>query len=85
MDLLVSLSGFTPETTLVAFELVQPRELLVISSENAEQRYAIIDEKLRGRLPPWKIRLHRCNPADPSDNPAPRRSRRSSTSPAARR
>lgn len=49
-DLLVSLSGFSPETTLLAFELLEPGRLLVISSASTRSKVNVIHEKLKGRL-----------------------------------
>lgn len=62
---LVSLSGFSPETTLLAFELVRPKKLTIISSENVSDKYDIIFDKLYGRLKPSQIEPHFCDPADP--------------------
>src|ERR1700754_58023 len=33
VDLLVSLSGFSPETTIIAFRLVRPAQLMIIGSD----------------------------------------------------
>jgi CRISPR-associated protein (TIGR02710 family) len=65
VDTLVSLSGFSPETTLLAFELVRPQKLTIISSENVSDKYDIIFGKLYGRLKPSQIERHSCDPADP--------------------
>ena len=65
VDTLVSLSGFSPETTLLAFELVRPRRFTVISSHNVSDKYDIISTKLSGRLKPSQIRFEPCDPADP--------------------
>jgi CRISPR-associated protein (TIGR02710 family) len=62
---LVSLSGFSPETTLLAFELVRPQRLTVVSSENVSDKFDIISTKLNGRLKPSQIRFEPCDPADP--------------------
>jgi CRISPR-associated protein (TIGR02710 family) len=65
VDLLVSLSGFSPETTLLAYELVQPTRLLVISSENTRQKINVIYEMLHGKLSPADIEPRYVNPVDP--------------------
>ena len=46
VDLLVSLSGFSPATTILAFELIRPRQLFVISSENTSDSIDVIHEHL---------------------------------------
>jgi CRISPR-associated protein (TIGR02710 family) len=65
VDLLVSLSGFSPETTLLAYELLQPKRLLVISSENTRQKINTIYEKLREKLSPADIEPRYVDPVDP--------------------
>lgn len=65
VDMLVSLSGFTPETTLLAYELVRPQRLMIISSANVSEKVDIIFDKLYGRLKPSQIQFHFCDPADP--------------------
>jgi CRISPR-associated protein (TIGR02710 family) len=65
VDLLVSLSGFSPETTLLAFELLRPPRLLVISSENTRPKVDIIHEKLSGRLAFSQFEHRYCDPVDP--------------------
>jgi CRISPR-associated protein (Cas_Cas02710) len=67
VDLLVSLSGFSPETTLLAFELVEPRRLLVISSENTRPKVNIIHDKLRDRLAFADFQHVYVDPVDPVD------------------
>lgn len=64
-DLLVSLSGYSPETTLLAFELLQPRRLLVISSDSTRAKVDVIHEKLRDRLRFSQFQHDYCDPADP--------------------
>jgi CRISPR-associated protein (Cas_Cas02710) len=65
VDMLVSLSGFSPETTLLAFELVRPKRLTIISSENVSEKLDLIIDKLHGRLRPSQIQHQFCDPADP--------------------
>lgn len=67
VDLLVSLSGFSPETTLLAYELIQPRRLLVISSENTRPKVNLIYEKLRDRLEFADFQHLYVDPVDPVD------------------
>jgi CRISPR-associated protein (TIGR02710 family) len=62
---LVSLSGFSPETTLLAFEFVRPQQLMIISSENVSEKIDVIYGKLHGRLKPTQIQFRLCDPADP--------------------
>lgn len=62
---LVSLSGFSPETTLLAFEFVRPQQLMIISSENVSDKIDVIYDKLHGRLKPTQIQFRLCDPADP--------------------
>ncbi|MFD0591992.1 hypothetical protein ACFQZ4_04975 [Catellatospora coxensis] len=96
VDLLISLSGFSPETTLLAYELLQPERLLIISSENTRAKVDLIYEKLRDRLTISNLELRYCDPVDPIDiyeivkgavrrRPGEPRAGRSSTSPVARR
>ncbi|GIG10779.1 hypothetical protein [Catellatospora coxensis] len=67
VDLLISLSGFSPETTLLAYELLQPERLLIISSENTRAKVDLIYEKLRDRLTISNLELRYCDPVDPID------------------
>jgi hypothetical protein len=67
VDLLVSLSGFSPETTLLAYELLQPSRLLVISSERTRVIFNVIHEKLQGRLSPAEIDRSYVDPVDPME------------------
>jgi CRISPR-associated protein (TIGR02710 family) len=62
---LVSLSGYSPETTLLAFEFVRPQQLMIISSENVSDKVDVIYDKLHGRLKPTQIQFRPCDPADP--------------------
>jgi hypothetical protein len=62
---LVSLSGFSPETTLLAFELVRPQKLTIVSSDNVSDKVDVIIDKLYGRLKPSQIQHYFCDPADP--------------------
>jgi hypothetical protein len=65
VDLLISLSGFSPETTLLAYELVRPARVLVISSENTRDKINTIYAKLDGKLAPADIEPRYVDPVDP--------------------
>jgi hypothetical protein len=66
VDLLVSLSGFSPATTILAFELVQPKRLLVISSEGTDGSIDVILEHLvPRRLRGSRLQYMRCKATDP--------------------
>lgn len=67
IDLLVSLSGYSPETTLLAFELTRPKELLVITSENTRPQIDIISDKLEGKLKSSRFRHDTVDPVNPLD------------------
>lgn len=67
VDLLVSLSGFSPETTLLAFELLQPPRLLVISSENTRPKVNVIKEKIGDRLEFSEFQHEYVDPVNPID------------------
>jgi CRISPR-associated protein (TIGR02710 family) len=63
VDLLVSLSGFSPETTILAFELLRPERLMIISSESTRDSVDVIQEALR--LPLSRIDVRYVDPVDP--------------------
>jgi hypothetical protein len=63
VDLLVSLSGHSPETTVVAFELLRPERLLVLQSEGSPQSIDTIVEHLN--CPPSRIEVRQVDPNDP--------------------
>lgn len=65
VDLLVSLSGFSPATTILAFELLQPKRLFVISSATTETSIDVIAAHLRDRLPMRYFRHTSCDGTDP--------------------
>jgi CRISPR-associated protein (TIGR02710 family) len=67
VPLLISLVGFSPVTTILSYELLRPRRLLVVTSAQAEESvdviagYVVADGRLRHR-----DFMHRwCNPTDP--------------------
>jgi Csm6 HEPN domain len=67
IDLLVSLSGYSPETTLLAFELTSPKQVLVVTSEKTLPQIDIINEKIAGRLKASEFRHDTVDPVNPLD------------------
>ena len=67
VDLLVSLSGFSPETTLLAYELIQPPRLLVISSDNTRPQVDMIHKKIGDRLEFSQFMHEYVDPVNPID------------------
>lgn len=63
IDLLVSLSGFSPETTILAFELLRPQRLMIIASEEARASVDIIQQALQ--LPLSRLDVRYADPIDP--------------------
>jgi CRISPR-associated protein (TIGR02710 family) len=63
VDLLVSLSGHSPETTVVAFEMLLPDRLLVLQSEAASQSIDVVAEHASVR--PSRIKPCLVDPNDP--------------------
>lgn len=54
--LLISVLGYSPETTLLVFELLQPERLLVIANRDAEEKLDWIYERL---IAPGKLQFSR--------------------------
>jgi hypothetical protein len=66
VDLLVSLSGFSPATTILAFELVRPEQLFVISSAGTSGSIDVINDHLvPSRLRASQFRHKKCDGTDP--------------------
>jgi CRISPR-associated protein (TIGR02710 family) len=63
VDLLVSLSGFSPETTILAFELLRPKRLMIVGSEATRDSVDVIHETLK--LPLSRLYVEDCDPTDP--------------------
>jgi hypothetical protein len=63
VDLLISLSGFSPETTVMAYEYLQPKRLLVIGTEQAFDGVDFIQQTLR--LTAARFEWQCVNPVDP--------------------
>ncbi|WP_326551930.1 TIGR02710 family CRISPR-associated CARF protein [Micromonospora sp. NBC_01813] len=66
VDLLISLSGFSPETTLLAFALTRPARILIITSEGTQKTIDAIWEKLAGKIKFSEARHVTCDPVDPT-------------------
>lgn len=67
VDLLVSLSGYTPETTLLAYELIRPKRLHVVSSDNTMAQVNVIWDKIKDRLSISEFTHDRVDPVNPLD------------------
>lgn len=67
VDLLVSLSGFSPMTTILAYELLRPNRLFVISSEGTDRSIDVIHDYVigRGKLSASRFRHEPCDGIDP--------------------
>lgn len=67
VDLLVSLAGFSPATTILAYELLQPVRVLAVYSEEATEGIDAIHQHLvlSGRLRASDFNYEPCNPTDP--------------------
>jgi len=66
VDLLVSLSGFSPATTILAFELIRPEQLFVISSAGTSGSIDVINDHLvPNRLRASRFRHKKCDGTDP--------------------
>lgn len=65
-DLLISLSGFSPATTILAYEILRPQKVLIIVSEGSEQSLNVIGEHLvkKGGLPHSKFAHRSCDPSN---------------------
>jgi hypothetical protein len=65
VDLLVSVAGFSPETTIITAGVLRPEQILVISSEVAYGMIDIIGEfVMKQGLRLSQFRHESCNPAD---------------------
>lgn len=67
VDLLVSLSGFSPATTILAYNLLKPKEILVITSHEAEEGIDTIATHIIGpkKLNHRQFKQTKCVPTDP--------------------
>lgn len=67
VDLLVSVAGMTPETTIITAAVFQPCEVLVISSDGLHENVDTIgDFLMKGGLRPSQFHHERCTAADMS-------------------
>lgn len=64
VDLLVSLSGHSPETTVVAFELLRPERVLILQSEGSPQSIDTIAKYVN--CPLSRIEVQQVDPNEPS-------------------
>jgi hypothetical protein len=67
VDLLISVTGFSPRTTILAFEVLRPRRLVVIPSENARGSVNTIARYVvgEGGLEHADFSQRPCVPTDP--------------------
>jgi CRISPR-associated protein (TIGR02710 family) len=67
VDLLISLTGFSPRITVLAYKIMLPERLVVISSENAWASFNVIHKHVLadGRLQPADLSSRPCVATDP--------------------
>ncbi len=67
VELLVSLAGFSPGTTVVTYEVLRPQHVLIVSGVETEQFVDVIGEHLvrAGRLTSSQFRQATCDPTNP--------------------
>jgi CRISPR-associated protein (TIGR02710 family) len=67
VDLLISLTGFSPRITILAYKIMRPERLVVISSENAWSSFNIIHQHVMagGCLQPADLSPRPCVATDP--------------------
>jgi CRISPR-associated protein (TIGR02710 family) len=67
VDLLVSLSGFSPATTILAYELLRPKQLFVLSSEGTDHSIDVIHDYVvrQDRLPARHFKHEPIDGTDP--------------------
>lgn len=65
IDLLVSLSGYSPEVTVFASAFLRPKQLLVLASHKAVDGFNFIQSHVA--LPPSCVKLQEVDPLDPHD------------------
>ena len=64
-DLLITMSGFSPETSIIASKIIQPKKILVISSINTAQYIDKIGELLIDDFGFKNFHHDVCDPTDP--------------------
>ena len=70
VDVLISLSGFSPATTILAYEILRPKRLLVITSRGAKASIDVIGDHIvapggDGGLKMSQFEQRDCEPTDP--------------------
>lgn len=67
VNLLISLSGFSPETTIIAYELLKPEQVVVIRSSGLNESLDRIAEHIvgPGKLKPSEFQHFEIDPSDP--------------------
>ncbi|GAA1956802.1 hypothetical protein [Catenulispora subtropica] len=67
LDLLVSLSGFSPMGTILTYRLLRPRQLLIIGSEESKRSIDVIGDAVvgPGQLAHRNFNHEPCDPRDP--------------------
>lgn len=70
VDFLISLSGFSPETTILAYEILRPQRLLVITSKGARESIDVIGAHVLASEGGSGLKLSHfqqeaCEPSDP--------------------
>lgn len=66
-NILVSLMGFSPETTVISTHTVRPERLLIVLSGNAEASYDRAYDYLEKLVPRARIHQEYVDPVDPRD------------------
>lgn len=69
-DLLVSLAGFSPQTTIIAARCLRPKELLVIRTADTKKKIDSIAKFVKNQEEDWSLpdscfNFVECNPTDP--------------------
>jgi CRISPR-associated protein (TIGR02710 family) len=67
VDLLISMTGHSPRLTILAYEILHPKRLVIVPSEQAEDALNTIHDHVLedGRLRPADIPTRVCVPTDP--------------------
>lgn len=67
-DVMVSVLGFSPATSIIACSVLRPQHLILVTSGEADHGIDIVGEAVVPRLVARRnFRHHRCNPTDPLD------------------
>jgi len=66
-DLLITMSGFSPETSVIAGKTISPKKVLVVSSENTKEGIDIIGNYLVKDIGHSNFFHLTCDPTDPLD------------------